>query len=47
MINEEDARNLLALIAKTPIVGAEAEVVAMLKHKLRQIKDEETPEQDN
>jgi len=30
----EDYQNLLRLIHKTPIVGGEAEAVAMLKYKL-------------
>jgi len=33
-LTAEDLTNLIKLINKTPIVGGEAEVVAMLKYKL-------------
>lgn len=33
-LTAEDLQNLMKLINKTPIVGGEAEVVAMLKYKL-------------
>ena len=33
-LTAEDLQNLMKLIIKTPIVGGEAEVVAMLKYKL-------------
>jgi len=35
LLTEIDARNLIALINKTPIVGGESDVVTILKMKLQ------------
>ena len=47
MINSQEAQNILVLLARTPIKGEEATMVAVLQQKLSEIaKPKEAPKED-